>query len=132
MSCPGILSQYKKEQSTQCFMHELDRLETSTPAVCQPIMRRFRSFAAAGSLKPKRCRSLMMAAAFSGTIRSHPGSPVWILFRTSREKISIMEASYPTIGGNVMIFQQMRVQVPQMHLDLEVECIDPYVGGEGM
>ena len=41
----------------------------------------------------------MIAAAFSGTIRSHPGSPVWILFRTSREKMSIIDASNPTIGA---------------------------------
>jgi hypothetical protein len=57
------------------------------------------SFAGSGSFKPNRCRSLIIAAAFSGTICSQPGSPDRIWSRTSWEKISMIEASYPTIGA---------------------------------
>jgi len=81
------------------FMHELDGQEnlglpvvpTDYPTVC--------SFVAGASLQPKRFRSLMTVAAFSGNMCSHPETPVWILFRTSREKMSMIAASKPTIGA---------------------------------
>ena len=107
------------------FMRERDVLENCLP--CRRLSNRLQ-FRCGRLLASKEMSVLNDGRCFLGDHVFPSGfSSLDLVQNIARENIHNLCVK-PHDGSNVVILQQVCVQVPQMHLDLEVYRVDPYVG----